>query len=772
MTKKSRQKSPRKTHKVHWAKLLSKILLVFLCVITGFVIYQDAQLQKKFSGKRWSLPAYVYAHPLDLYLQQSIDGDVLHQELEILGYQQSAMALSPGSYTYQTDKDTQSFTIYTRDFQFPEAFENAQKFHIVIRNKTLQTLTTSTGDSMPAARLEPAQIGTIYPKHHQDRILLRLEDLPVQFPQILVATEDRYFYQHHGISIRGIVRALVANLRAGSTVQGGSTITQQLVKNFFLDQRRTLRRKLHEALLSTLLEIHYDKAEILEAYCNEIYLGQEGKRAIHGFGLGSQFYFGKPLHQLDIAQMALLIGIVKGPSYYNPFKHPKRAKTRRNVVLRLLAEQDIIVPDTVQIALNSPLNLVAAQHQQLKNNPSFLQLVHRQLLENYPPEKIQSEGLRIFTTLDPIIQKTAKRTLKKQLLILEKRHGLSPNHLESALILTHRQNGTILAFLGSRYDNAHGLNRALDVERPIGSLVKPAIYLTALQKSQQYTLSSVLQDAPITVENIGSTPWSPQNYDKKSHGDVLLYQALAQSYNQATVRLGMAIGLDSVINTLGKLGIQKTIPPYPSVLLGALELTPFQVSQMYQTITSGGFHIPLRAIRTVLTSQGEISSRYPITVEKRFSPQANYLTHIALTQVMKQGTGRYAYITMPKHMTLAGKTGTTDGLRDSWFVGYDQRYLSTIWIGNDLNKSVKLTGASGALNVWGNLMNQLQAQSILWPTPSNVQWFDIDPINGKRSSPHCKTVLKLPFIIGSEPKETSCSTTQRSKVIEWLQDLF
>jgi penicillin-binding protein 1B len=604
-------------------------------------------------------------------------------------------------------------------------------------------------------RLEPLLIGSINPVHHEDRILVKLADVPPLLIGALVAVEDHNFFEHHGIDPRGLARALVADLRAGRAVQGGSTLTQQLVKNFYLTADRTLQRKAMEMVMAVLLELHYTKAEILEAYLNEIYLGQEGNRAIHGFGLASQFYFGRPLGELKLAEQALLVGIIKGPSYFNPRSHPKRAIARRSVVLDEMVRQGLIDAQTARTAKAAPLGVTARPAGSLGANAAYLDMVRRQLQQDYRDEDLRSAGLQVFTALDPTVQAAAERALSERLKRLEGRRKLPADTLEGAVVVVSPDSGEVLALVGGRERSYAGFNRALDARRPVGSLIKPAVYLTALEQPQRYTLVTPLDDSPLSWSEPGAKTWTPQNYDKRFHGTVLLYRALAESLNVATARLGLELGVRNVIATLHRLGIERALPPYASTLLGATELSPLQMAQMYGTLASGGFRLPQRAIRDVVSAGGTPLSRYGLEIGQAFDPAPVYVLTKALQEVVREGTARGLSRLLPPSLAAAGKTGTTDSYRDSWFAGFTGNLLAVVWVGRDDNRPAGLTGASGAMLVWGDIMSALHPAPLVPAAPTNVEEVWVDPENGLRADADCPGAIELPFIQGSAPTESA-----------------
>jgi len=726
-----------------WLGWVVKLSIVGLVILAGFAVYLDAIVQEKFSGKRWTIPAKVYARPLELFVGQKLAKDDFLAELDALGYRREKAVAGPGGVSVAGN----NVEMQTRGFQFYEGAEESRRIRVRFSGDFVAGLNSADGSSLAVARLEPVLIGGLYPAHNEDRILIKLDQVPPYLVQTLVAVEDREFFEHFGVSPKSIVRAVWVNLTAGAVRQGGSTLTQQLVKNFYLTNERSLTRKATEAMMAVLLELHYDKQEILEAYLNEVFLGQDGRRAIHGFGLASQYFFGQPLAELKLHQIALLVGMVKGPTYYNPRRHPERALERRNLVLDLLAEQQVVDPAEVAAAKQKPLGITQRGSMADSSYPAFLDLVKRQLREDYREEDLTEEGLRVFTSLDPILQLKAEQAMSDTL----KRLGKGAEAVEGAMLVTNPETGEIQAMLGSRQPGYAGFNRALDAVRPIGSLIKPVIYLTALERPSQYTLTSLLEDEPFSVKGADGQVWRPQNYDRKAHGTVYLYQALANSYNLSTTRLGLDLGVPNVLKTLQRLGVSVDWPAYPSMLLGAGALRPIEVADVYQTLANGGFNTPLRGIRSVLTAEGEPLKRYPFQIQQRFDPGAIYLTQRAMQRVMHEGTGRSAYNQLPRSLNLAGKTGTTNDLRDSWFAGFSQDLLAVVWLGRDDNGKTSLTGATGALRVWTDFMRRADPLPLNSPLPENVVQVWVDSRTGQGTDERCPGAVQMPYIRGSEP---------------------
>lgn len=745
-------------------------VLLFAVLLAIWTVALDIQVREKFDGKKWSLPARVYSRPLELYEGLPLTPPLFEQELQALGYRFVSNISAPGQVVRRTlsSRDA-SYHIHSRGFDFWDKREEPMRFSVSIGEAGVTRLSDIAGAQIPLQRLEPEEIGGIYPANVQDRILVKLSDLPPLLGETLLAVEDKNFLDHHGVAPMSILRALMVNVREGEVVQGGSTLTQQLVKNFYLTRERHLRRKVQEAIMSVLLEVHYSKSEILETYVNEVFLGQSGPRAIHGFGLASHHYFRQPLRELQPEQIALLIGLVKGPSYYNPWRQATRATSRRNVVLKVMHQEGLIDDKELKRAQAAPLGIVKENNTSLVSYPAFVDLVKRQLQRDYQEEDLRSEGLRIFTSLSPMVQRQAEQALTQRLQQLEKQH--KAKDLEGSIVVTSVGGGEILALVGGKEARFEGFNRALDARRPVGSLIKPFVYMTALEQPQSYHLGTIINDDPISINAGDGTDWEPRNSDKVDHGYVPLHQALTQSYNQATARLGMDLGLSNVAKTITDAGFEGRVPSVPAVLLGSVDMSPYEVAGIYHTLAAEGVYTPLRAIREVLTATGEPLRRYPLQLEQRFSPSATFQMQYALQMVLREGTGRSVYNQFPESLPLAGKTGTTNDQRDSWFAGFSGEHLAIVWLGRDDNSATPLTGSGGALQVWADFMRVLPTQGVNMQPPEGVSFDWIDSKNGLLSAEHCEGAVWLPLREDQRPEETSecdISAGERS----WWQRLL
>jgi len=767
----TRKKSSRPPPRGWMARLWKLGLLltgIMLGLLTPWVIYLNYQVTTEFEGRKWDLPSRVYARALEFYPGAALPVVDLEMELKASGYRASNPVSRPGQYRITGGR----IDIYRRAFHFHDGAEQATHFAVRISGgKILDVTSVPDGGQLDLERLEPAEIASIYPLQKEDRSLVKITDAPQLLVTGLQAVEDRNFKHHPGVDLRGVARAVLANLRAGKAVQGGSTLTQQLVKNYFLTHDRTMARKFNEAIMALLLELHYDKSEILDAYINEVFLGQQGAYAVHGFGQASLFYFDQSLERLEPNQLALLIGLVKGASYYNPRRHPERALARRNQVLSAFAETGLLTPTEAKHQAATALGVTRAPRSRGTRYPAFVDLVRRQLAQVYREGDLKTEGLRIFTTLAPSIQEKSQRAVSDGLVQLEKR-GLSAS-LQAAMVVADVATGEVRGLVGDKDPNRSGFNRAIHARRQIGSVIKPLVYLLALEHGNEYSLMTRIEDKPITLRQANGATWAPANYDNKSHGEVTLLEALTRSYNQATVRLGLKIGVNNLINRIQQLGVSAEVDPVPSVFLGAVELTPLEVTQIYQSIAAGGYSVPLRSVIAVLTADGNELIRYPLRMVPQPHREAIGVLNYALTQVVEQGTAKALPGLLGSNVIIAGKTGTTNDRRDSWFVGYTRDYVAVSWVGEDDNSPAKVTGSNAAMHLWAGLFKQLPLTSVDLRVPDGVYWLWVDSQSGWLTGQQCERAVQIPFLDGSAPREsTACYQAQEDNEESFWRKLF
>ena len=724
-------------------------LVLFLVAFLALAIYLvrlDSIVRERFEGQRWEIPAKVFARPLEIFKHAELQQSDLIQELKLLGYKSANDYTKPGTYFVKAN----SVYVHTRGFDFGDAVEPEQVLALQFDSQNIADVRTTKPSSTGIVRLEPMLIGGIYPQHKEDRVLIQLKNVPQTVIDALIATEDRQFFEHHGVSFRGIARAMLRNATGGR--QGGSTLTQQLVKNFYLTPERTIKRKANEALMALLVEFHYSKEEILEAYLNEVNLGQNGNYSINGYGLAAQFYFGQPLRELNIAQQAYLAGLVQGPSLYNPWRNPELALKRRNIVLNNMLVMGKLSQDQYDREVARPLGVIDKPNLGPAKFPDFMDIVRRQLRNEYQESDLTNKGLRIFTTLDPLVQVHTEQAFKSSVKRLIQAQPKRLADLQGAAVVARPENGEILAAVGSTQDFT-GFNRVLDANRQVGSLLKPVIYLNALE-SGRYHWATPIDDSAISIRTPDGKTWTPKNYAGNENGLVPMSRALAQSYNLSAVRLGQEFGVGKFQSQLRQLGVNTNLPNYPSTFLGAVSMSPMDVLGLYQNFATGGFNYPRRSIRAVVDANGRLLERYSLNVNSSISPANAYLINFGLQEVMRSGTGRAAYAQLSPDLALAGKSGTTNDNRDAWFAGYSGNHIAVVWLGLDDNKVMGLTGSSGALPVWTSIMRQLPNKPVNLVQPDSIQWQWIDGIQGDSlSAESCTGALHIPLLVNTIPRQ-------------------
>ncbi|MBL4822447.1 MAG: penicillin-binding protein 1B [Colwellia sp.] len=752
----------------------AKLAFALGCTLAVFVIYLDAKVQKTFEGQRWQLPAQIYGQIETLHIGDTIEVNHITKSLLINGYSKVSSVNSPGQFA----QSARRLIIYRRAFTFPnieldgtEEVSAAVQLTIDFTDNKVSKLFVE-GNTVEQVKLEPILLARLVPDNKEDRVLVALEQMPTLLLDTLLLIEDRDFYHHQGISPLSILRALYNNIIAGRTVQGGSTLTQQLVKNMFLTSERTLVRKVKEAIMALIIEVRYSKDQLLEAYINEVYLGQHYANGIYGFGLAAKFYFGKPLTELNSGQMALLVAQVKGPSYYDPWRHPDRAKQRRDLILRLMFEQNLLSVPEFEQTLTSALSIRKHRRFKTEQYPAYLQLVKRELNQHLSSYQ-QKAGIRVFTGFSHTSQQLLEGTVASQLTQLEQTH--QQKNLQAAMIVTDIASAEIRALVGDRQNGFAGFNRALDAKRPVGSLIKPAIYLAALERFEQFNFASLLADEPITLssdtgDNGQGKKWQPKNYDGKYRHQVPLIDGLVNSLNIPTVNLGMSLGLENVANAIHLLGFEEDIVTRPSLLLGAINMSPLQINQMYLAFAKQGELAPVHAINKIVSSYGETLWQFDAVTSRVISTDAAYLMDYALLQVALTGTAKSLTWRL-KNSKVAGKTGTSNDLRDSWFVGFDAKNLVTTWLGKDNNKSTGLTGSSGALLLFTDFIKKQGVVNKINKQPDTIAMTAFEAQTGNAVTAHCANTATYPAIVAGVSVSQVC-LKERTDGKSWLEKLF
>ena len=720
MPRKGKGKGRKPRGKRGWFWLLLKLFIVFVVLMAIYGVYLDQKIRSRIDGKVWQLPAAVYGRMVNLEPDMSITKNEMVKLLEATQYRQVSKMTRPGEFTVQAN----SIEMIRRPFDFPDSKEGQVRARLTFDGDRLDTIENMDNNrQFGFFRLDPRLITMLSSANGEQRLFVARNGFPDLLVDTLLATEDRHFYEHDGISLYSIGRAVLANLTAGRTVQGASTLTQQLVKNLFLSSERSYWRKANEAYMAVLMDARYSKDRILELYMNEVYLGQSGDNEIRGFPLASLYYFGRPVEELSLDQQALLVGMVKGASVYNPWRNPKLALERRNLVLRLLQQQQVIDQELYDMLSARPLG-VQPRGGVISPQPAFMQMVRQELQAKLGDKVKDLSGVKIFTTFDSVAQDAAEKAASEGIPVLKKQRKLAD--LETAMVVVDRFTGEVRAMVGGAEPQFAGYNRAMQARRSIGSLAKPATYLTALSQPNQYRLNTWIADAPVTIRLSNGQTWSPQNDDRRFSGQVMLVDALTRSMNVPTVNLGMALGLPAVVDTWTKLGAPKNqLNAVPSMLLGALNLTPIEVAQAFQTIASGGNRAPLSALRSVIAEDGTVLYQSYPQAERAVPAQAAYMTLWTMQQVVQRGTGRQLGAKYPG-LHLAGKTGTTNNNVDTWFAGIDGSQVTITWVGRDNNQPTKLYGASGAMSIYQRYLANQTPTPLVLTAPEDVVDMGVD----------------------------------------------
>ncbi|WP_017463123.1 penicillin-binding protein 1B [Dyella ginsengisoli] len=726
---------------------------LFFGFLLPYTLVLNKRVQDRFNDLVFAVPTRVFARPLLLEAGEPMTPAALELELTFAGYSDDGKGELPGRWGRHGGR----YTISSRGYAGPDGGELPKRITVTMgRGVVAAVADAASGKPLKQAHLDPARIATVYGAQQEERRIVHLADVPPLLVSGLQAVEDRDFKHHIGIDFTAILRAAFANLRAGHTVQGGSTLTQQLVRNLFLDRNQNFTRKFNEAILSLLIEAHYPKSRILEAYINEVFLGQQGSQAVHGFAAAAEFYFGRRLEELRPQEIALLVGMVKGPSYYDPRRYPEHALARRNLVLEQFAKTGLMTAAQARAAEATPLGI--ADNAQLPHNrfPAFMDLVRRQIRADFDDDTLRAGNLSIFTTLDPAAQLYAEKAVTDAVKSLGKRG----NAVQAAGVVTDAHTGSVLAVIGSKTPGDPGFNRAMDAQRPVGSTIKPFVYLVALTDPAHWNLGTLLDDSPVSMRQPDGSMWEPHNDDNQSHGMLPMVDALAHSWNLATIHLGLEVGLPRIQAFLESFGF-KDINPSPSLLIGAQDMAPLQLAQLYEYLASDGHALPLLAVRGVVDGNGRTIKRYEVQEGPgEYQPAVRLITW-AMQQVALFGTAHSIGDSGLAWLNAAGKTGTSNDTRDSWFAGFTGDRLAVFWMGRDDNKPTGLFGATGGLRIWRNLFARLPTRPLSAEPGPGLEMAWINPVDGKRTDPQCNGARQLPVVAGSLPPEVDSCFWQR-----------
>ncbi len=737
-------------------RIISISVLVLIVLFAGMLLYVYRTSVGHFQLRRLSLPTRIYADYVPLQQGLPVTADDLLEKLDRLGYRESRRPSQAGQYL----RDGDTIQIYTRPFEHPSGKYEARPVEIRIAKSAIAEVTPLGGSGEVA--LEPELLTSILSDQLENRRPVRLDQVPRHLKDAVVVTEDVRYWRHPGVDPLGIFRALIRNIRSGDVEEGGSTLTQQLVKNYYLTSERTMRRKIVEAFMALVLDAKYSKEEILEAYLNDIYLGRNRSISVIGVGEASRFYFGKPVSEINEAEAALLAGIIRSPNNYSPFENPELAMKRRNTVLDAMLRNKKIDQPTHAKARSSALpRKPFRQRTGLASIPYYVDRVLQEMARDYGIDDVKGRGLQIYTAIDLSAQDTATQTVRTTLANLEKSsRGLrrTDQPLQGVIIDVDVPTGEIRALVGGRDYAQSQFNRALQSKRLVGSLFKPFIYLTAFEPSlsnQNITPATLVSDTRFILKRRFSADWSPGNYENRYYGTVTVRQALEQSLNSASVRVGLASGIDAILKTARTLGISTELQNNPAILLGAAGIPPIEMAESYATIARMGGRMPLRAVRFVTNDRGRVlATSGEVQAVQVFPARDVYLVNHIMRGVVERGTAA-SVRRMGFKKIAAGKTGTTNDKRDSWFIGYTPRTLALTWIGFDDNKPTGLSGSDAAVPMWARYMVTATAgeEDADFPVPSGISFVAVDATSGGLASELCppQLVVNEAFKSGTEP---------------------
>ncbi len=717
----------------------------------------ETQVANKFSGRRWDLPSRIYSAPFALFPGVHAERSGLLERLSRLGYVRvDGAPRQPGDYRFAEGR---LLELALR--KNPGSRDDARQVQLQLEEgRIVRMVAEDDGEEISVLELPGEPLAGIYDRVWESRQLVSVAEVPSLLVQAILAAEDRRFFEHAGVDWRAVLRALWVNMRAGGVQQGGSTLTQQLMKNFFLSTERTVQRKVVELLMAFIAERRYSKLEILESYLNEIYLGQVGAKGIFGIREGADFYFGKDPGNLTLGQTALLAGLIQAPNRYSPYHAPERALKRRNVVLNRMRRFGMITEADHRAAKAEAVGVRPAAEPP-RVAPYYVDYVQEELAATHPAAVLTQDGLQIHTALDAELQRAAEQAVQGGLAELEQSYEWlrpRPNlpSLEACLVAIHPHTGEIKAMVGGRSYGQSQFNRVVQARRQVGSLFKPVVYAAALihghPDGSLWLPTSRVDDTPFEWA-FDARVWKPANYADEYFGIVTIREALERSLNAATARAAHEVGLAPIVSTAHELGFDDGLPAVPAIVLGAGEATPLQVARVYAAFANDGLRPTPLATRRVETASGQILERRGIQLARAIPSDVAFMVTHMLRGVLERGTGRAGQLEVP----AAGKTGTTDAYRDAWFAGYTPDLVTVVWVGFDQGRALKLPGSKAALPIWAHFMRMATAGRPGTPfrAPPGVTLTYIDPESGELATDQCPTAIEEAFPTGASPT-SSC----------------
>lgn len=749
---------PRRRHRALGVfGILAGVLLLAGVVYAGWLMHQLDTFNV--SSKGWKFASQVYADWTTLTPGTVLSRQRVLDELEALEYKPSkGVPAHPG----EMREIPNGLEIYTRGFHYPDGERKPALLRVTFSGGTVLGV-ESAGDGAPLSgvRLEPVKLADLQDADKQERTYVTLANLPLNLRHAVVVSEDKRFYQHAGIDLRGVMRAMARNVKSGGLREGGSTLTQQTVKNVFLSQQRTVWRKASEAFLALLMDARYSKDQILEFYLNQIYLGQWGASSIGGVESAARFYFGKHAGELTLPECATLAGMIPAPNAFSPHRNPKEALRRRNVVLKDMLVEKYVNQREYDAAVATPLTVIAEPPLPATAAPYFVEYVSQLLAKQFPGKALTSQGLRIFTTLDRQMETLAESTLAQGVRESQQRIAWRADTVvaEGALISLEPSTGAIRTLVGGSDYRHSQFNRAIDAVRQPGSSFKPIVYAAAIDAvnrpghTEVFTPATILDDTPTEFPS-KEGPWKPRNYEGEYYGKTTLRHALYKSLNVATVNLSIKVGLKTIIDYARKLGLTSPMQAVPSLALGVCEVTPLELTSAYSTFANGGVRQEPFAVRAVLDMKDKVLYQHEAKSTVVLTPAVAYVMTSLLEDVIVRGTGNPARSLYGFNAPAAGKTGTTNDEVDAWFVGYTPSLVTGVWVGADRGGELGLTGAQAALPVWARFMwNVTKGRPVEdFVVPAGITQVSIDGDSGLLARADCYNVVRVPFLSGTEPK--------------------
>lgn len=726
------------------------------------------QIVFTFHERLGGAPSQLYSAPLVLRPGSAWSAAELVDELRSRGYTAGAESrLRPGEYLWEGE----SVDLSLRAFLYRGGQVKGYPARLDFSGRSVSGMVLLPGgEPLDLLMIEPRSLGIFHGRRNQLREPIRLQELPEHLIAAVLEVEDRRFRTHRGLDPRGIGRALWEDLWAGRVEQGGSTITQQVLKNVMLDPQRRWGRKLREMIMAPLLETLLEKDEILEIYLNEIYLGQKGSFSVVGMGAAARYYFGRPAADLDLGQSALLAGLIRSPGTYNPWRHPRAARVRRDHVLQMMVRGGHLDAAAAEAAGARPLHLSDTTLEGMPEAAAFLEVVRRQMVNAFGLEALEHGGLRILTTLDTRAQRLATRILDRGLRRLEADGAVArqvgEGGLQGAVVVMDPGSGAVLALVGDRKPGRGRFNRAVDARRPVGSLFKPFVYLAAFQAAANgqdggLTMASGLVDEALELD-LDDHVWRPVNSDGRFRGEVSVRRALADSINIPAVKVALGVGIPVITRLAEACGFPAGLPRVPAVALGAAEASPLEVAVAYSVLAMGGHRPTPRFWTSTMAADGGRLTLNEVRQVVVADPAAAFIVSDILAEVVRSGTGRRV-AAAGLTGAVAGKTGTTNRRRDAWFVGYVPGLLAVVWVGADDNRPVGLTGSQAALPIWLELVQSLKPfPGDASPPAESLLRVRYDPETGGVATKNCPRVAEEWFMAGTEPEDECPLHSRRS----------